>query len=518
MTSAIRIETLEGTRTMPEPTNDTSVSDDDWTVRGDPDKLFFIENLIKDIELIPAILDLADNSVDSARQVAMAKLQSEGGGSTDVDSAAGSADEDSPVDLPAGAFDGLEVKLTVQPGSFVIEDNCAGIEVDTARLYAFRIGRSPKFIGLPGSVGQFGVGMKRALFKLGRWFKVESRSLSERFTLEVDVDHWLEQDERDWSFRFASVERDLAPPDGDSGTRIEVKKLHATVISDFGDDLILGLIRQQLRLRHQEAIDRGLAIYLNGEVLVGLRPQLMQGPNIGAIRRIFPVDTPDGSVNVEIIAGIVRTSRAELNVNENRAENFKAGNEAGWWVFGNNRLLLVADKSTETGWGRGAAAYHPQYRLFRGYVYMSALDTSLIPWNTTKTGVDSDSVVWRKVQAEMVATLVEVQAVLNRIKSEREAELDEEIETDPSDIPYIRALESASATPLRSLPVSETMKLPALPAKKKSKPRPSPVQRLQFDVPRDQADRAMDVLGFSTLAELGRRSFDYFYKREVAER
>lgn len=493
----------------------SAVGEDDLSVRGDPDKLFFIENLVKDIELIPAILDLADNSVDSARQIALAELSDE----LDGDGLTGD-DSDTPINLPAGAFEGLRVALTVSDTAFVIEDNCAGIDIDTARHYAFRIGRSKDFSGLPGSVGQFGVGMKRALFKLGRWFSVTSRTVSERFELEVDLNHWLnDQAEEDWSFRFKSVERDLQVDQAETGTRIEVRNLHPTVVADFRDDIVLGLIRQQLRLRHQEALARGLEITLNGERLQGLLPQLVSGPKMGAIRRTFAVDSADhkGIVHVEIIAGIVKTSRQDLGVNENRAENFKSGNEAGWWVFGNNRLLLVADKTAETGWGRGAAAYHPQYRLFRGYVYMSSLDAGLIPWNTTKTGVDADSLIWRQVQAQMVATLVEVQAALNRLKSEREAELDEDIEVDPSDVPYTRALESATATPIRELPTSEKMPLPPIEVKKKPKRRPPPLQRLQFDVPREQADRAMSVHGFATLAELGRRCFDYFYKREVGD-
>ena len=176
--------------------------DDEMLVRGDPDKLFFIENLIKDIELIPAILDLVDNSVDSARQVAIDRL------------IAGGAEESaakSRVDLPPGAFDGTRVDLRIEATEqFTISDTCSGMAVDLARNYAFRIGRSKDFEGVPGSVGQFGVGMKRALFKLGRWFQVQSRSNSERFVLAVDIDSWIaDQDEQDWTFRMETIERDL---------------------------------------------------------------------------------------------------------------------------------------------------------------------------------------------------------------------------------------------------------------------------------------------------------------------
>jgi hypothetical protein len=486
----------------------THQHDTELIVRGDPDKLFFIENLIKDIELVPAILDLVDNSVDSARQMAIENL---------VRGGLEESEAESSIDLPVGAFDGLRVDLQIQGDRFTISDTCAGISVDLARNYAFRIGRPKEFEGLPGSVGQFGVGMKRALFKLGRWFRVDSRSAVERFVLVVDVDKWItDQAEQDWTFRMQTVERDL-PETSQTGTIIEVRRLHSSVSADFSDDLVISLLRQQLRLRHQEAIDRGLEISLNGEVLSGLRPELMMGSQLGAIRKLLAIDVPDGTVSVEIIAGIVRTNRRDLNVDEGNAENFRSPNEAGWWVFCNNRLLLIADKSPETGWGRGAAAYHPQYRLFRGYVYMSAVDTSLLPWNTTKTGVDSDSLVWRKVQAEMVSVLVEVQAVLNRIKKEREAELDDELEAlTPEDFPYLRALDEAEPTRLRDLPQRDTLVLPPRPKRKKGSPRPR-LQRVQYDVPLQQCEQAMSILGFGSIAELGRASFEYFYQREVEE-
>jgi hypothetical protein len=490
---------------------------DELVVRADPDKLFFIENLIKDIELIPAILDLADNSVDAARSLVLESV----GNTSRAEDEARADDGRTEIDLPEGAFSGLVVKLSVTPSGFTISDNCGGIRIETAQKYAFRFGRSREFQGVPGSVGQFGVGMKRALFKLGRWFAVASRTNSESFVLEVDVDKWLnEQDELDWTFRFKEATQDLDPPDeGERGTTVEVRRLHKTVVDDFSDPLILSLLREQLRLRHQEALDRGLTMYLNGEKLSGLRPTLMQGPNFAPIRKSFLVTTDDGSVSVELIAGIVRSDRREASLNEGNAENFLSTSEAGWWVFCNNRLLLVADKSSETGWGKGAATYHPQYRLFRGYVYMSSLDTRLLPWNTTKTGVDSDSVVWRKVQSEMMAALAEVQAVINRLKKEREEAPDEEDEgaqRDAEEAPYTAALAEATPVPLRSVQRSSVVVKPDLP--KKTKPsRRRMWQKMQYEVPRDQFSRAMEVTGFSTMAELGRKSFDYFYKREVED-
>jgi hypothetical protein len=45
--------------------------------------------------------------------------------------------------------------------------------------------------------------------------------------------------------------------------------------------------------------------------------------------------------------------------------------------------------------------FHGQFARFRGYVFLDAEDASLLPWNTTKTGVDTDTDVWRNTYLKM---------------------------------------------------------------------------------------------------------------------
>ena len=101
--------------------------------------------LTNDVTLNDAIGDLVDNSVDGALSI-----------------------------RKDGRYDGLWVRISVKKDLFRIADNCGGISIDTARNYAFRFGRPSGMEGIPWSLGQFGIGMKRALFKLGKKFKIES--------------------------------------------------------------------------------------------------------------------------------------------------------------------------------------------------------------------------------------------------------------------------------------------------------------------------------------------------------
>lgn len=491
----------------------------DLVVKADPDKMFFIDMLVKDIELLPAVLDLVDNSVDSARDLVLRRLEQ--GASPDGAASAGEPaspqDDDAgePSDaLPEGAYEGLYVHVVASGNGFSITDNCAGMSVSTARNYAFRFGRPKAYKGVSGSVGEFGVGMKRALFKLGTAFSVTSRTDETQFDLNVVVEDWAQEPGTDWTFRMDSATEGLPPDPGSRGTVVSVEPLHDTVAADLDDNVVLGQLREQMRIRHQGALSRGLSITLNGEKLRGLLPALLSGEMFRPTSRAFDVSRPEGDVFVRMYAGVVRSDRR--NVDEGQAEEFRNPGEAGWWVFCNERLLLAADRSAETGWGNPAALYHPQYRTFRGYVYLQSINPALLPWNTTKTDVDQDSPVWRQVQAQMKRTLVEVQVVMNKIKSEREAVNQGEDDDDPPPTPVLDAMEEAAPTPLRSLTRAETPVLPTPPAPSRKPPRPKgSFTKVQFNVDNSRYEQVADSLDAKNTGQVGRGVFDYYYRREI---
>jgi hypothetical protein len=450
---------------------------DPYVVEAGADKELFVSMLVKDIELLPAIIDLIDNSIDGARAT-------------------------SPSDMAEH-----HVQLQIEPQRFAITDDCGGIGLDIARRYAFRFGRPRDYEGLPGSVGQFGIGMKRALFKLGREFTVTSRTASSYFVLRVDVDEWLADQTPDWQFRMSTIDTEYdAASGGGVGTEIVVTRLHESVSQDFSNPLVLAQLREQIRMRHQAALQEGLEIKLGGERLTGFAPTLLSGQGFRPINERFVIPDARGDVNCHLVAGISAVENE--NLDEGQAEDFRTPGDAGWWLFCNGRLLLVAERTSLTGWGDNVAAYHPQYRRFRGYVYLTSLNTELLPWNTTKTNVDQDSRVWRTVQSRMKIALGQVIAVLNRLKIERQ-NADE-----PEDMPVTAASQNARPVPIGDLPPSPSVVAPPPPTKRSPRP-PKTVQRIQYDVSYARFQRVTAAMGISVISEVGRRTFDYFFDREV---
>src|SRR5262249_48789754 len=159
----------------------------------------------RDIELAPAIIDLVDNSIDGAKRV----RPSEGD----------------------DRFDGLSVEMRLDLEGFEILDTCGGFSREHAAKYAFKFGRHPEQKDAPGEVGQSGVGMKRAIFKLGRKFTVASKTNGDSWKVAVDVDEWL-SDPEDWTFPIADANGDgLEGP----GTLVRCGKLLPSSKSRLGE-------------------------------------------------------------------------------------------------------------------------------------------------------------------------------------------------------------------------------------------------------------------------------------------
>ena len=123
----------------------------------------------------------------------------------------------------------LSVRISVDEQHFRIEDNCGGIPLEVAEKCTFRFGRPQGMEDTPHSIGQFGVGMKRALFKLGNRFKIRSVTESDRFALDVNVSAW--RNDPEWTFEFA--EHGTNDDSTESGTSIEVTELHEDTRTAF---------------------------------------------------------------------------------------------------------------------------------------------------------------------------------------------------------------------------------------------------------------------------------------------
>jgi hypothetical protein len=429
-------------------------------IEAAPTKDLFISMLVRDIELTPAIVDLVDNAVDGA-------IRLRG---------------------PSGSFDGLWVRLEVSGAQLRISDNCGGIPVDIARAYAFRFGRPSEAPVTAHSVGQFGVGMKRALFKLGNRSLIRSTSSDARFTVNIDVREW--QQLPDWTLEFETLEEGLEIPDAERGTEITVTELHKSVAADLRLQQFQSHLQEALRDLQHQSIERGLGISLNGTPVTVDPTQLFQSEILMPGFEVLELADEHVPVSVRLFAGVGRSDPQQ----------------AGWYVYCNGRQVLGADQTSATGWGwnteRTIPKYHNRFAMFRGYAFFESDDSSLLPWTTTKTGVDLDSDVYRTARQRMIILMKPVIDFLYKLDREGEggeSGLFDAAVKHAKEVP----LEEVRPSPFRADVLTMTIR------------KPPGTGRIQYDKPVEEINAVKKILKVDTYRAVGERTFDYFLENEA---
>ena len=425
-------------------------------VKASPTKDFFIFMLTKDIDIIDAVADLVDNCIDGARNL-----------------------------KPDSNYRDLFVKITLDYDHFSIIDNCGGIDINVARKYAFRFGRARDAQAISHSIGRFGIGMKRALFKIGNYFQIESTAKHSRFVLQKDIREWAEN-ETEWDFEFSEYEENLNNSENERGTKIYVTQLHSNISDEFGLENFKTRLKLKLESANQSSLEQGIVISLNDIYLSSSPPKLIKSNEI--IPAYKTLKREDGRVSIKIYAGLVSERRQPK--------------KAGWNIFCNGRLILEADRSSVTGWGENIPEYHNDYARFRGYVYFDADDPSLLPWNTTKSDVDADSQIYKSVKLEMTNIMNPVVKFLNRVVSDKA-----EYGNDESS-PLEQVISEA-----RNVKLSEIENEAIFQAPDSIAERPQ-VSRISFSRKKADVDKAKKLLGVSINKEVGERVFDYFMRLE----
>lgn len=448
------------------------------TINASPTKEFFIDILVRDVSLIQAISELVDNSVDGAKRIRQDRN-----------------------------FRGLRITIQYDKSHFLIYDNCGGIPVDIAVNHAFRFGHIEGGPATPFPVGQFGVGMKRALFKMGSFITINSIAPDSSFFLEIDVEKWKKQSQ--WKFKFTDVAENQNNSLDKCETKIEVTRIHDPVAPEFQIDNFFNRLVEAVRAQNAESLQRGLKIKINDLELKPIPATLLTSESIKPIHVSKTIkqqivdkgEQVDEKIEVELYAGLGQPMLAE----------------AGWYVFCNGRLILKADQTSVTGWGVGfdedgdtgkkkgrtkkIPRAHYQFARFRGYIYFTSENASILPWNTTKSGIDTGSPVYQAVKWDMIAAMRQVIDFLNKLKKEE----------DRGESRLLDMVSQATEAKVTTLPVLAKFVHPTV----KSTPSDQKTeQEICYSKPIEEFERVKKILGVSSPKKVGEKTFDYFLNLE----
>ncbi len=446
------------------------VTQQDNTVAADPAKGFFVSMLIKDITLRDAIGDLVDNSVDA--------IKARANGSTDLK--------------------GYEIEIKLGKSYFSITDNGFGMEAKVARKTAFNFGKSDQHHLMDKSIGQFGIGMKRAFFKLGSIIKVKSVAATSQFELTINVPAWLKKP-KEWKFEFdkGTLNEKTKNSSSKTGFTIHITELSEDSKLSFGNDTFITTLQKEIELEHMLNINKGLKIKIGDYTLKPNYITLVHDDNI----KPTYWEKIEKNQTVKVFAGI----------------STKDAEDGGWYIFCNDRLILGKNKTEETVWtgakGDGVPLWHAQYFRFRGYVFFEAEDSSRLPWNTTKTGMDLDSPYYKEVRAKMIIMTRQVMDLLDKLKEEKEKDNPEENQT------LNKAIEKSlkSTTPVIKIlantkPLAYKFIYPVAlfnPQKKTNS------VKIAYQVSNEKYEAVKGSLGVSSPKEVGVETFNYYHDNEI---
>ena len=447
-------------------------------VNASPAKRFFVEMLVRDIRLEDAILDLVDNAIDSL--IRQEKI--------DLVTLLKSL-EDPSSDKDQQPFSRV-VSIRLEREEFEIKDNCGGIEIEDARHQVFRFGTDQKLQDTHLSV--YGIGLKRAVLKIGRSIVVESKTLNSGFRVEIDVDEF-ESDQQNWQFPL--TETAAADDLSDCGTTIIVSDLTEESKSRVGS----GSFENDL----VESIGQSYSLFLRKFVTVQFNRHLIEPATI-------PLSDSEAlatsisklhfdEVDVTLVAGLQRLDGADWR-----------GHTAGWYIICNGRVVVFADRTGLTGWGEKLPSFQPKHRGFIGIALFMSENPESLPWTTTKRGVNSESAVFQFIKQRMISDARPVLRLLDRRYAS--------VPVSSENTDDLRVGDKSLRSALAPVDVGKLLRESPRPFQ----PAPAIKSRdvavtVQYRVERKKIEAARTAIGDSKMAagRVGRHALDYFLHNEV---
>jgi len=442
-------------------------------------KSFLIDIITRDIGILDAILELVDNSLD--RVVEIHKIDVTKSLTEEYNFA-------SSLVLP----EAITININISDDEFTIEDNCGGITRADIEKEVFVFGLPKEGLKYTG-LSAFGIGMKRAFFKLGRYVKLQTwAGEKDKTVIDWNIDEWMKKryEEKkgyeDWDIPFSDIKASELHFNYElPGTIIKIGKLNSSVKTRFGQTEFVTNLKNRLKASYALFLKSGIKLILNGEELSYALPSFFTSEEINYTSKYWKIE----DVDVRIIAGITP---------------FDDRVPRGWYVFCNGRMVLDGDKTQLTGWGTHLPLFHPKFNHFLGFVSFSSANVKILPWSSTKWGVELDSPVYMNALEEMRIQAIPILNFLDRWKDIKD--------DDESSVTALRELLGEGKT--TSVFASAKVETNFVFTNKKERP---DVTKITFIKDRELVQRVKNALGNPKMrnSSVGEMVFDYYVESEL---
>jgi hypothetical protein len=452
---------------------------------ANPSKRFFVDMFVRDAALEDVILDLIDNCIDGYSREFNVKLSSE----------LLNADNHNEM---------RDISISYNPARFTISDNCGGIDFHEAENNIFRLGRSETHSHSGLSV--YGIGLKRAMFKIGKKVEMTSRTTRSGFRMTLNVEEWMKDEDPNkpinWHFPLEKIDPVTDPLK--AGTKLVITDLRPEISARFSDGSLQKRVINFISSAYPFFLDRHLNITLNKNSIEGKILSFSQSKDLTPGYEKWE----DDGVLVELLCGV--------RPKDDPDRGFWKHEYAGWYLVCNGRVVVTAEKSSFTGWGISGELpqFQPKHRGFLGIVFFSSDNPEALPWKTTKQGINNESLVYLHTRAKMVIHGKKVIRLLDSMYQSND---------DNTENPSFRGLITNETDSVPAKPFADNKDKSDSPRlfefkKPSSQERPQ-TTRVQYDANQKDLDKIRVRLKKRSMPakSIGEYTFKYFLEKECPE-
>lgn len=353
-----------------------------------PTKEIIVSGLTRDATVQACIFDLIDNAIDAARDTIFHRLVPDA------------------RNEPPDSYNKYEIRLTLNGTEFKIEDNCGGITIDKLKKMVMRFGERSDH---PFGIGIFGVGLNRALFKLGKISHLRTDTGKQRAELILNVDDYLKRD----SWELPAEEFNTS---GKVGTEIEIRQMPDDIAQNFADKGWVNQLRYDIGRRYGHFIAKKLQILVNGKAVKSEDVKIRENPPIEYRGEHKFYKTKDG-ISIHVVFGQHADHRFSNERDYDEERNKTLTQQYGWNVVCNDRTIVFSDQSPKTGWD---TKLHTEHYGFVGYVSFVGAPEKL-PWMTTKADVDLNNEAYSLALRDMRSFAEKWRALADKRKKTKAA-------------------------------------------------------------------------------------------------
>lgn len=318
-----------------------------------PTKKYLVDGITKDITIEACIFDLIDNSIDAFQENISGGLPND--------------------------YKSYCIEIEINSDEFLIRDSGVGISRNFLVSNALRFGSHSHHHDT--SIGFYGIGLNRALLKLGKISIITTETKTERSQLTLNAITFVQNDD-DWSIPIASL--DMI---NELGTTIKINDLNSDVKDSFSNTLWIQKLTDNVSKRYTEFLNKNLKIIINSKDVNGYSINIKKNGGFKPRYKTFELN----SIKVIIELGQHSAHLFPYEKKEGISYNNPTRQECGWNVFCNDRTVKLFDWSADTGW---ETKVHSEHNGFIGKVYFIG-NAGKLPWNTSKTDIDLNNNIYK---------------------------------------------------------------------------------------------------------------------------